>query len=235
MKKLSIIVCTGISILLFVQAACNQNNAQQGQMNNENTSPVFKSAAEAAQQAKSDLLKILRTDKNVNLGIEDTGALADASPGNPVRQFSIDFDRLLSADSNVTLASLVKSEKNTIIPLVNKNRLITIVELDHRGEQWKITALAGKALSDDLRTVSAIIGRDSSVQNKGIILYDVPNLNAKLFSIIKDNKEIVFTGYNSLSIREGINASALIPMLKKSAIRFQQEFGDQIKKQKMVE
>lgn len=235
MKKKSIIICIGLGILLFASAACNHKGSGSGQMKNDTTPATFATASAAATQAQNDMLEILRSDKDVNLGISDTAALANAIPGKPIQRFSIDFNKLLSADSTATLTSLQQEELNTVIPLVNEKQLVTVVELRKAGEQWKIASLAGKALSDDLNIVMTALGYDSTAAGTQITLYEVPNLNAKLFRVSMQDRDMIFTDYNHNSLREGIPASSIIPVLKAHAISFQSEFGDQVKKQKLAE
>lgn len=235
MKTLSIFICTGLVSLLFAAASCNHRNGENGNMKNDTTPTTFPTAEQAALQAQEDLLHILRSDTALNLGISDTAALAKAVPGNPVQHFTIDFNKLLAADSMTTLASLQQEELNTIIPLGDRQNLVTVVEVNRANDQWKVASLSGKSMADDLRTVMTVIRNDTSLAGNPVILYEVPNLNAKLFYVNDGQRSIVFTNYNHYSLREGISAASLIPVLKASAVRFQKEFGEQLKKQKLAE
>lgn len=235
MKTFSIFISTGLVILLFAAASCSHRTKENGDMKNDTTPTTFSTANEAALQAQEDLLHILRSDTTLNLGINDTAALAAAAPGNPIQHFSIDFNKLLAADSTATLASLQQEELNTIIPLADKQNLVTVVEVNEANNRWKIASLSGKSLSDNLRIVLTAIRNDTALAGSPVVLYEVPNINARLFCVNDGKRSIVFTEYNHYSLRQGISAASLIPVLKESAHRFQEEFGEQLKKQKLAE
>lgn len=236
MKNISVLFYTGLTTFLFAQAACNQAATQKGNMNSDTTPPAFSSVQEAATQAREDLLTILRSDKGIQAGINDTAALAGAVAGRTVRHFSIDFNKLLAAnDSTRSLQSLAGEEQNVIVPLVGKNQIVTVVTLSRDKDKWKVASLAGKGLTDELSSVVSAISRDSSFAAPEITLYEVDNLNAKLFQVTSEKATAVFSNYNAFSMRQGVSEAAVISSLREAAIRFQHEFGDQVKKQKLAE
>ncbi len=233
MKKSMIVLCAGLSILLFLQGACTHDCGPVVDMKNDTTPSTFSSMADAVAKAQTDLIEVVRRDQGLQLGIADSSALKEATAGTPVRRFTLDFDKLLSADSATTLRGLVTTEGNTIVPLVHEGRLLTVVELGHRGDQWNVAALAGSALADDLRTVMAA-SADNAARGE-IALYEIPNLSAKLFAVSSAQGEMIYTNYNDFSLRQGVPARELIGLLRQHAQTFQKEFGDQVKKQRLVE
>ncbi|SFV31513.1 hypothetical protein SAMN05660895_1096 [Thermoflavifilum thermophilum] len=232
--------------LLPVLSACNPSSSpasEPGQQTPDTSSPGFSSPQEAAAQGQKDLLAILRMHSGDTYGITDTTLLAKAVPGNPVMHYVLDFQRLLQIDSANSLSDFPKEEANTIVPLVTDGQLVTIVELSHQDQQWKVAALAGKALTDDLQVIYQIMPRYAGIgQGAQIQLIEVPNLQAKLF-VVRANpqgerlgpQEWVFARYAGFSLREPVPVSTLMSVLHRDAVQFQREYGEQLKKQKLTE
>lgn len=235
MKKIVIIAPLVVLVIFFAATACNQLGNHNGQMKKDTSITVYSSTTEAALRAKSDLLRVLRMSKSVDLGISDTSSLAAAVPGPEIRHFVVGFEKLLAADSTASLAALVNDERNTIVPLVHKKQVVTVVALRQQENKWIVASLAGKSITHYLNTLTSIVGNDTSMTNTNIILYEVANLNAKIFVVSSGKRMLIFTDYNSFSIRQPVSEPTLISSLKQSALRFQQKFGDQVKQQKLVE
>jgi hypothetical protein len=89
MKRL--LVYTSLALTLLCVIACQRN---QKDVNTNPTEPTFfPTPEEAANKAKTDLLSILRSRKNMNLGV-DAAALAKSQPARLIKQYQITFEKL---------------------------------------------------------------------------------------------------------------------------------------------
>ena len=68
-----------------------------------------------------------------------------------------------------------------------------------------------------------------------VSLYEVTNLQTRVFGVKRGNVEMLFTDYaGRFSLREGVSAAVLIPALKAGAIEFQQQYGDSLKSGRLL-
>lgn len=215
-----------IIVLLPLSSACQD----RGGSDMTPTKPqTFTDAAQAVAQAKSDLASLLRDQKDLNLGV-DLASVEASQAGRPVRRVEIDFDKLLVSDAVTEFGSLVKSERDTVVPLVAQGKVATVVEVAGEGQQWRIVGLGGKDIADDLNAVRA-----ASAGAEDITLYEVPNLQARVYGVRAGETEQLFTNYGGrLSIQQAVDAATLIPMLRADAIEFQKTYGDAVKEKKLV-
>jgi hypothetical protein len=191
----------------------------------------FASPEEAVRKAKQDFVSILSANKELNLNV-DSATLERSQPGRPVRRVELDFEKLLAADSTTSFDALVKSEKNTVVPLVVGDKVVTIVEVSRDDEGWKVIGLAGRDIAGDLEVLRQAAG-DSTQHD--VTLYEVPNLQARVYGVKREGREILFTNYGDrFSIRQGVPAAALTPILKADAVEFQRQYGDTLKRQPLV-
>jgi hypothetical protein len=224
--KAFLLIKSSILLLSVVAISCNnqQKNMDQDQVK------YYATSQEAVKKAKEDLLAVIRSNKDFAPGVE-AATLEKTEGGNEVRHVELSFDKLLIADSTGDLDKLIGSEMNTVIPLISNNNVATIVELNKSDKGWKIASLAGKEIADDLNTIRSAVG-DSG---QSITIYNVPNLQTKVYGVKKGGAELFYTNYGGqFSMRQGVKISDLLPALKNAAQRFQKEFGDKIKQQKLV-
>ena len=224
----SFIVYSCFTFVMLCTVACND---QQRQMNNDQPQ-TFNTPEEAIKKAKEDLLAVLRANKEINVGV-DVATLEKAQPGPSVRQVVLNFDQLITADSASDFSKLIKEDKSTVVPMIADNNVVTIVEVTKDDKGWKVTSLAAKDIADDLSVIRRAIG-DTAQQN--ITIYEVPNLRTRVYGVRRNNAELFYTNYGDrFNIREGVQASQLIQVLKADAIEFQRKYGDLLKKEKLVE
>ena len=226
MKPLIIYSC--FTFVMLWTIACND---QQRPMDN-NQPQTFNTPEEAIKKAKEDLLAVLRANKEINVGV-DVATLEKAQPGPNVRQVVLNFDQLLTADSAADFSKFIKEDKSTVVPMIADNKVVTIVEVVKDDKGWKVTSLAAKDVADDLSAIHTAIG-DTAQQ--AITIYEVPNLRTRVYGVRRNNTELFYTNYgNRFNIREGVQASQLLPVLKADAIEFQRKYGDLLKKEKLLE
>lgn len=212
--------------------ACSNQNQVNNNDRQQQQQQSYATPEEAAQKGKSDLLSALRSNNQFNLGI-DAAALENAQPGRPMRMVELSFDKLLAADTaNPSLDALVASDKNTVVPLVGNNTVLTIVEVNKIDQNWRVAALGGKQFASDLTTLGQAVG-DTGMQS--VTIYEVPNLQVIVYGVKTGTTEMFYTNYGGrFSLRQGVGAADLIPMLKRDAAEFQRKFGDQIKRAKLL-
>ena len=215
-----------IIVLLTLSSACQD----RGRSDMTTTKPqTFTDAEQAVAQAKSDLVSLLRDQKDLNLGV-DLASVEASQAGRPVRRVEVDFDKLLVSEGVTEFGSLVKSERDTVVPLIARETVVTVVEVAGEGQQWRIVGLGGKDIADDLNAV-----RTASAGAEDITLYEVPNLQARVYGAKAGETEQLFTNYGGrLSIQQAVDATTLIPILRADAIEFQKTYGDAVKEKKLV-
>jgi hypothetical protein len=213
--------------LLIITTVIGCKDQKKGM--SQSTPKYYATENEAIEKAKSDLLSIIRTSKGLSLGVDEK-ALQEAKPGIAVKQSNIDFEKLLTADSTSSFEGIKKGEMATIFPLVAGDRVVTVVELNKDEKGWSIAGLAGKSIANDLNTIKIAVGPEAEIS-----VYDIPNLQVKVYGVKKDGAEIFYTDYGGqFSLRQGVNASQLMPVLAKAAQEFQRLYGDELKKQRLV-
>jgi hypothetical protein len=220
----TIITIKLFTLFILVAYACNN---QQGMKQSQ--PQFYATPGEAIEKAKSDLLAVIRTNKGITLGIDEK-TLEAATSGAPVKQGNIDFNKLLTADSLGSFDNLQAGEMSTIFPMISGNRVITVVEINKSEKGWSITGLGGKSVSEDLNIVRAVAGDSATIS-----VYEVPNLQTKVYSVKKAGVEMFYTDFeNKFSLRQGVSAAQLIPALKRAAQEFNRKYGDKVKQQRLV-
>lgn len=232
-KKLTTMyIKTIISVLLTILAvSCTEvdndtNNSDNGEGSNNPTS--FSSPQEAASAAQKDMLVAM---KEVNFGISEND-LRNAQPGTPLQKTTINWDNLLQADSNTTISAIATNDQHTVVPLVNGNNVVTIVSLIDKGGEYGIGGMGDKQLSSELNMVWRLAEQQTT---NNIRIYSIPNLNAIVYEVMRDDEPFYFTSYDGNSLRQALNAPELIDVLRKDALRFQKEFGNQLKDNNLLE
>jgi len=188
----------------------------------------FNSEVEAANKGKADLIEVLKSNRNINLGVklED---LEGSSTGKPITRMLLKFDNLLNLDNVRSLKSISESESTTIVPFLKGGMVVTVVEVANDKEGWVVVGLAGMSMANDLNSVMKVVGE------KPVTVYEVPNLEALIYTIQDNDRESYLTTLNErFSLRMVVTREELYPELQKAAREFQDMYGDMLKKEKLV-
>ena len=210
MKNLKIIITT---FLIGVTVTMN------GQSNPD------KRIKEAALNGKADLIKILSTNKDFNFGVSPRDAEA-SQPASPIEEFTTDFKSLLN-DNVRDIFSISRPNEKFIVPLTTNNKVITTISIASNSKSTKVVEFINQQFTTELNELSPEIKRKGF---EGVKIVRVPNIDAILY--IYGDKS--FTSYNGKNIKEPLNTSDIIRELQVDARKFQAEFGDQLKKGKLV-
>ncbi|RYE25206.1 MAG: hypothetical protein EOP51_04965 [Sphingobacteriales bacterium] len=190
----------------------------------DNKKKTYNSANAAALAAKQDMMDASAT---VAFSVSKE-QLRTAIPMSPIMKQTIEWDNLLRADSNMTPEALKSKDNVTIVPLGSDNSVVTVISLMQEGDQYAIGGLGDKQLSTELDLVKKV------EPNGAIQIYEVPNLNAVIYSVASDGAARYYTSYNNNSLRQPQDAKTLVANLRADAARFQKMYGDQLKKGKLV-
>jgi hypothetical protein len=211
-------------LLLAGVTGCNEQQKGMSQSNPQ----YFTTPEEAIKKAKADLMAVVQSNPGVAPGVSvKTLESAEAAP--PVKQVVLDFDKLLASDSTSAFDALAKSEKSIVYPMISGGKVLTIVELYKSEKGWSVTSLGSKSTAQDLDIIKTVNGTDAA-----ITIYEVPNLQLKVYGVRKNGTEQFFINYDKFSLRQGVSAAQLLPVLKAAAAEFNRNFGDSIKKQRLV-
>ncbi len=220
------------ALLTLALLACQPK--QQPVTTENNKPPSFSTAEEAANDAKSNLLTVLRTRKNIHLGL-DEAAVEKSQPGKPIRHYQITFDELVSADA--TIFTKVRNEIATVVPLVADNKVVTIAAVGNDAAGWSVASVVDKGISDDLNLLRSVT-QDAS--QGPVIIYDLPHSSVRIYAVRKGGGSdeagatTFYTNYPGFSMQDGIATERLLPALQRDAAEFQRKYGDGIAKQTLV-
>jgi len=231
MKTGKIFYFTMLLIIPFWLSSCSSNNS--GGMSSENQpAKYFATADEAAQQAKSDFLEVLRMDKGLNLGV-DAASLERSAPQPAISTPEIDFGKLLEADpSKATFEQLGIPTDNIIIPYTLEGRVITAVSIGKDDKGWRVAGLGDEQTSTELSAVHQAIGQGDQFR---ITRYEVPNIQAIIYEVRADTSFKYYTNFKGMfKLEEPANKAELLKVLQAEAMDFQRQFGDQLKKGKLL-
>lgn len=216
-----------ILLLLLVMISCNNTNGSGQDGRGTDQPKTYPSPTEAANAAKKDMLDAM--DQQIAFNI-DKEKLRGANPAAPVMRYELQWDALLKADSSAGFAQLAANDPTTIVPLINGNEIITVIGVREDKQAYSIATLGDKQLSADLDLISRASGKTTD----NIKIYEIPNLQATIYEVMLDPaKPMYFTSYNN-SLRQGMEASGLLPMLRANAEAFEKQFGAEIRKGKLV-
>lgn len=223
-----------LSLSMFMNMACGDSK-QQGD-DQQQPAPVFSNPQDAVKKAKQDLIAVLRLDSSVNIGV-DAASVEGSEPGKTISQSSLNFDKLLEADSATTVQSLTQGEENTIVPLMTGQEVSTVVELSRDDKGWRVAALGGKTIADELNTVMRSAKSDTTLgQEYTVTMYQVANLRSRIYGLKGAAGEVYFTNYSSrFSLEKGVSERELLQGLKEDAMRFRKEIGDKVKKEPLTD
>ncbi len=198
-----------------------------GIMAQENTQ--FKSAEEAANKGKQDLLEVLKSGRDLNLGVT-ADQLERSKPGKLVMRKMLSFEKLLDLSNAQSLDEIIAPMVSgaSIVPFMLDGKVVTVIQVAEADGSWKLVGLAGEVLSKELTMVMQSSGSSE------VIIYEVPNLRTQVYAVKKDGREVYYTNYQGNSLRQPIAQAKLFDMLQTDAKSFQAEFGDKIKEQRLV-
>jgi hypothetical protein len=215
-----ILIYLGLTTAVLFSMGCKKEG--------ENRS-YFSTPQEAANKAKNDLLTVLRSSKDIALGLEEQ-AIEKSQPAARFKQYQITFEDLVSADS---FSALRRNELATVVPLVADGTVATVVGLAKVEAGWKIASLADKSLSSELEVVRKAAGPQAE-----IVIYDLPHSGEKVYAAMQPatggGGTVLYTNYPGFNLREAVPAERLLPVLKQDAAEFQRKYGDELKRQKIV-
>ncbi len=208
-------------LMLTVISCTNMNNNNNADAQDGGKPKTYATVTEAAVAAKEDMLEAMKT---VDFGINGD-KLKSATPGAPVYRYELDWNALLKADSAATLENMAANGSVTIVPLINKDEVITVVSLMENEGQYGIGGLGDKQVANELDMVRRA---DSLGMQSEVSIYEVPNLQALVYGVKGSN--MYYTSYNNNSIRQGMTAPQLVKVLKADAMNFERQFRDELKK-----
>jgi hypothetical protein len=211
---------------IFVFYSCtNQEGEGEGEMNEQK---IYKTPEEAIAKAKSDLIQVLETNKDLDLGI-DVEKLRNAETVEPARYAEVDFDKLLRSENVLSLSDISSPPKSMVAPFVLENTVVGVAEVGEVPDGWKIVGLGNKPITDDLNTAGIMLDKEAAVT-----IYEVPNLQLFIYGVKKEASETYYLNFSEFTLKDSTNLEAFYPVLRESSIQFYKEFGDQLKKEKLV-
>ena len=223
---ISIVLLISLSILF---QSCKNTTTVNNTTDNQPSS--FKSPEEAALKAKEDLLNILRTNKDVNIGLE-ASSLERSVTDKPLNYYTLDFSKVLQADNGTAFKDLVASQKSVVVPLTGEKEILTVIELGYVNNEYTIGTLGNKQLTSELNALNNLVS-DTSVST--LAIYEIPNLNKIIYGVSVNGTETFYTNYGgSSSIERGVSSDVLLPLIIQDARKFQEQYGEQLKGEKLV-
>lgn len=224
-------LCGLLVAVAMTATACRSEMRDMNQ--DRDRTQVFDTPDEAVAKARQDFLEVLATDLGLNLGV-DAATLERATPGAAVRRVDVDFERLLTAQPADSFAALVQAERNTVVPLVADNRVATIVEIVRAEQGWRVVGLAGTDIASELSAIRESAPQVAELPDQAITLYEIPNLQTRVYGVRTPDAELFFTDHGDFSIRQAVSAERLIPALRTDAAEFQRRFGDTLRQRPLL-
>lgn len=215
-----ILIYFSLTMALLCSVGCQKEAAQR---------TYFSNPQEAANKAKNDLLTVLRSRKDIALGLEQQ-TIEKSQPAAPIKQYQITFENLASADS---FTALRRNEPALVVPLVADGTVATVVGVAKDEVGWKIASLGDKSLSGELDVVRKAAGPHTE-----IVIYDLPHSGEKVYAAMQPatggGGTVLYTNYTGFNLREPVPAERLLPVLKQDAAEFQRKYGEELKRQRVV-
>ena len=213
--------------VIFILYSCKQEEREgEGKMNEPK---IFNTPEEAAAKAKSDLIEVLETNRDLDLGI-DVEKLRNSQPAKMIKYADVDFQKLLTTENVQSLSDISNSPKSMLTPFIAMNRVIGVVEVGPERGGWKVVGLGNKPVKEDLNT----IGIDLS-GNEDVTVYEVPNLQLYIYGVRKNGLETYHLNFGQYTLRDSTSIQDFYPELHESSIKFQREYGGILKKERLVE
>jgi hypothetical protein len=195
-KMKRILIYFSLTLAMLCSMGCQKEAAKR---------TYFSTPQEAANKAKNDLLTVLRSRKEIALGLEEP-TIEKSQPANPIRQYQITFEDLAAADS---FTALQRNELATVMPLVADGAVATIVAVAKEEAGWKIVSLADKSLSSELDVV-----RKAAGQQVAMVIYNLPHSGEKVYAAMQPVTAgagtALYTNYEGFNLREPASAERLL-------------------------
>jgi len=215
-----ILIYFGLAMALLCSVGCQKEAGQR---------TYFSTPQEAANKAKNDLLSVLRSRKDIALGLEQQ-TIEKSQPAVPMLQYQITFDDLAGADS---FMGLRRNALSTIVPLVADGTVATVVGVAKDEAGWKVASVADKSLASEVNVVRKAAGPRAQ-----IVIYDLPHSGEKVYAAMQPATGgggiTLYTNYTGFNLREPVPAERLLAVLKQDAAEFQRKYGDELKRQRVV-
>lgn len=190
--------------------------------------PTFKTPEAAAEAALRDLREVLQAQRAVNLDI-DPEKLSTATAGDLMEYRLIDFDKLLAADSVHSLEELVASTKGMIVPFISGDEVVAVAQVGRTTDGWRVSELGNKSLRTMLNQMHAPAPSDFRMT-----FYEVPNLQILIAAVQGGGDEQYFLHYQQFTPEKPAPIAEFYPLIRDEAVRFDKEFGDELKREKLV-
>lgn len=190
---------------------------------------TFRTPEQAVTKAKSDLIQALETKKDLNLGI-DLLKIRRAQQATLIRHVELDFGRILIADSVASLTDIASADKGMIAPFVLNNEVVGIVKIAKVSGGWNVIGLSNKAITNDLNQTGLV-----RLRGVPITLYEVPNLQLMVYAVKGERGENYHLNFERFTLKEGVAISELYPIMRKRALQFNKQFGNELKRRKLVD
>ncbi len=207
------------------------NNVERGPVNNtEGQSKPFASSGEAVLQGKKDLAELLKARTDLNLDV-DAAQVEKSQPDQGMEMFEVDFQKLLQAEPTAGLDKIANASKQNATPLSVDNQVIGIINTRQDGDGWKISGISNPIIRKDLNEI-----RKARAEYKGtkINYFDVPNIDARVYSVSVDGQDRYLTNYDGFSFEKPVSIAELLPRLKEDALVFEKLYGERLRKEKLV-
>jgi len=122
----------------------------------------------------------------------------------------------------------VKAPKSVIVPLIDQAKPITVVEVRQVANGFKVVSLAARDITAELASLPRTAAQ--------LTLYEVPNLQLRVYGLSpSEGSEVFYTNYRDrFSLREPVTSAALLETLKPDAIEFERQFGERLKRERVV-
>ncbi len=227
MKNTIFVILAGILTCFLTSCIKNSgmNNNDSNQSVKEN---LFKTSEEAVIKGKNDLLTLVRNNKEFNMGI-DAATLERSAPGRAVPEMTLNFEQLMQNQRD-SIGTMLEDSRRLSTPLVADNSVVTVIGTSPTEGGWRLGELGNKELANDLTALGGTAGMNMMQVSR----IEVPNLQVTIYEVTNANGRQYFTNYGGRSLREPVNQAELLKQLQAEAIRFQREFGDQLKKNNLV-
>lgn len=214
-----------LTFIFVVYSCTNQEGEIKEGMNEQK---IFKTPEEAVAKAKSDLIQVIETNKDLDLGI-DVEKLRNAELVRTAQYAEVDFEKLLRSENVLSLSDISSPPKSIVAPFVLENSIVGVVEVGTARDGWKIVGLGNKLITDDLNTTKVMLDKDATVT-----IYEVPNLQLFIYGVKKEASETYHLNFSKFTLKDSTDIKAFYPALRESSIQFNKEFGDKLKKEKLV-
>ena len=208
LKKYTVLFFVMIAPGIFAQPT-SQNNGIQ----------------ETANKGKADLIKILSENKDFNFGV-NVRDLEGTETGSPIEEFTGVFKSLIGNNVSNINEILLRNEKY-IVPVTKAGQVITSITVAATNRGNKAVELVSKQYTTELNELPREIRGNNF---KGLRIIVVQNLDAVLY-VINDK---CYTSYNGRNVKEASNVSEILIQIQKDARLFEEKFGEQLRKGKLV-